>query len=181
MKFHPTPLKGSYTVEIEPKSDARGWFARYYCKNEFASIGHSKEWVQMNHSFTVEKGSIRGMHFQVQPFREIKLVRCISGAVYDVIIDLRKDSETFLQSYGIELSASNKQMLYIPEGFAHGFQCLETNCELLYHHSEYYKPGSESGLRFDDPTLGINWPLPVSVISERDKSHSLIGKEFKGI
>ena len=125
MIFIPTPLKGSYEIVLEPKGDNRGWFARFYCKKEFEQINHTKEWVQMNHSFTSTKGSIRGMHFQNPPYAEVKLVRCIAGAVYDVIIDLRKDSPTFLQHYGTQLSAENKKMLYIPEGFAHGFQTLD--------------------------------------------------------
>ena len=140
MIFSPLPLQGSYVIELQPFQDERGWFARFFCKNEFQKIGHKKEWVQINHSFTYKKGTIRGMHFQLTPFREIKMVRCIAGAVYDVIIDLRKGSSTFLQWFGAELSAANKKMMYIPEGFAHGFQCLSDNCELIYHHTEFYKP-----------------------------------------
>lgn len=174
-------LAGSYLIELDPKEDERGWFARYFCKEEFETIGHSKEWVQMNHSFTAKKGTLRGMHFQVTPYREIKMVRCIAGAVYDVIIDLRKDSESFLQWTGVELSAANKRMLYIPEGFAHGFQCLEDNCELLYHHSEFYQPGSEAGIRYNDPAINIEWPLAVSLISARDEQHPFLDKDFKGV
>src|SRR6478752_4125211 len=135
MKFTETSLKGSYTIDLNLFKDERGWFARTYCKNEFETIGHAKEWVQLNHSFTKQKGAIRGMHYQLPPFSEIKMVRCIAGAVYDVIIDLRKDSETFLKWFGVELSAENKKMIYIPEGFAHGFQALTNDCELIYHHS----------------------------------------------
>lgn len=138
MIFTETLLKGSYIIELSAFTDDRGWFARTYCKNEFAAIGHTAEWVQMNHSFTKDKGAIRGMHYQLPPFSEIKMVRCIAGAVYDVIVDLRKDSPTFLQWYGTELSAANKKMLYIPEGFAHGFQTLQNDCELIYHHSQFY-------------------------------------------
>jgi len=181
MIFTATPLEGSYVVGLSPFSDERGWFARYYCKNSFAEIGHTKEWVQMNHSVSYRKGTIRGMHFQVEPFREIKMVRCIAGSVFDVIIDIRKDSATFLQWFGIELSAENKKMLYMPEGFAHGFQCLSDNCELLYHHSEFYQPAAEAGIRYDEPLIGINWPLPVSVLSDRDAEHPLLNKDFKGV
>ena len=181
MIFTATPLEGSYVVGLSPFSDERGWFARYYCKNSFAEIGHTKEWVQMNHSVSYRKGTIRGMHFQVEPFREIKMVRCIAGSVFDVIIDIRKDSATFLQWFGIELSAENKKMLYMPEGFAHGFQCLSDNCELLYHHSEFYQPAAEAGIRYDEPLIGINWPLPVSVFSDRDAEHPLLNKDFKGV
>src|SRR5262245_4353691 len=140
MKFIPTGLKGSFVIEIEPQADGRGWFARYYCKDEFRDIGHHKDWVQLNHSVTNKKGTIRGLHFQKPPMAEIKLVKCIAGKVFDVIIDLRKQSSTFLKWFAVELSAKNKKMLYIPEGFAHGFQCLEDHCELIYHHSEYYTP-----------------------------------------
>ena len=181
MIFTPTSLAGSYIIDLEPRSDERGWFARYYCKEEFQQIGHTKEWVQMNHSVTNKKGSIRGMHFQVHPYKEIKMLRCIAGAVYDVIIDLRKDSVTFLKWFGVELSAANKKMLYIPEGFAHGFQCLEDNCELIYHHSEFYQPGAEAGIRYNDPLVAIKWPLPLTVISERDNEHHYLSENFKGI
>jgi dTDP-4-dehydrorhamnose 3,5-epimerase len=181
MIFRPTPLDGAYVVDLKPFQDNRGWFARYYCKEEFSVIGHTAEWVQMNHSFTADHGSLRGMHYQIPPFREIKLVRCIAGAVYDVAIDLRRDSPTFLQWFGVELSAMNRKMLYIPEGFAHGFQTLSDNCELLYHHSAYYTPSAEAGLRFDDPLTGIRWPLPPAGLSERDKTHPLLTQAFKGI
>ena len=156
MIFTATPLAGSYSIDLDPIPDERGWFARYYCKNEFSEIGHTKEWVQMNHSVSYRKGTLRGMHFQEQPYGEIKMVRCIAGSVFDVIIDIRRGSESFLQWFGVELSAANKKMLYIPQGFAHGFQCLCDNCELLYHHSEYYKPGFEGGIRYNDPLVNID-------------------------
>lgn len=181
MIFTETKLPGSYTIELEPFNDERGWFARYFCKDEFSKIGHTKEWLQMNHSTTFKKGSLRGMHYQLQPFSEIKMVRCIAGAVFDVIIDVRKESLTFLQWFGAELSAENKKMIYIPEGFAHGFQCMTDNCELLYHHSEYYKPNIEAGIRYNDPKINIEWPLPVTTVSKRDISHQCIDENFKGI
>lgn len=181
MTFSPTTLEGSYVIDLKSFTDERGWFARYYCKEEFRKIGHVKEWVQMNHSYSRSKGTIRGMHFQLPPHREIKLVRCIAGAVFDVIIDIRKGSSTFMQWFGTELSADNKRLLYIPEGFAHGFQCLADDCELLYHHSEFYQPGAESGIRYNDPSAGIGWPLAVSVISDRDQNHPLLDSAFKGI
>lgn len=181
MIFSPTLLAGSFIIEPKVLEDDRGWFARFYCKNEFKEIGHEKEWVQLNHSVTNKKGSIRGMHYQVHPFREIKMVKCIAGTVYDVIVDLRKSSPTFLKWFGAELSAKNRKMLYIPEGFAHGFQCLEDNCELIYHHSEFYVPDSEGGMRYNDPMISIEWPLPVTVISQRDQSHPLLDENFKGI
>ena len=181
MKFNPTILKGAYTIELDPFKDERGWFARTYCKNEFSTIGHHAEWVQLNHSFTNEKGTVRGMHYQLPPFSEIKLVRCIAGAAFDVIIDLRKGSATFLQWFGTEISATNKKMIYIPEGFAHGFQTLTDDCELIYHHTQFYTPGVEGGIKYDDPEIKIDWPLAVNNISKRDKQHPLLDENFKGI
>jgi len=181
MTFTETPLKGCYVIRPEIFSDDRGWFARTYCKTEFAQIGHSGEWVQMNHSFTAKTGTVRGMHFQLPPFAEVKLVRCVSGAVQDVVIDIRKDSPTFLQWFHIELSAENRNMIYIPAGFAHGFQTLKENSELIYHHSQFYKPGVESGIRYNDLTIKIDWPLPVVMISDRDNQHPLLDGNFKGI
>ena len=171
MIFTETPLKGSYIITPEPRGDSRGWFMRSFCKKDFAAIGHAGEWVQMNHSFTAQKGSVRGMHFQLPPHEEIKLVRCTAGSVYDVIIDLRKDSPTYLNWFGEVLSAENKKMMYVPNGFAHGFQALTDNAELLYNHSEYYHASFESGVLYNDQKINIQWPLPVTEISERDKSH----------
>jgi dTDP-4-dehydrorhamnose 3,5-epimerase len=181
MTFTETSLKGSFVVGLTPYADERGWFARTFCKNEFEAIGHSKEWVQLNHSFTNDKGTVRGMHFQYPPHGEIKMVRCIAGAVLDVIVDIRKDSATFLQWTSVELSAANKKMIYIPEGFAHGFQTLENNTELIYHHTEFYQPGVEGGISYNDPALNISWPLPVQNISGRENNHPLLNNQFKGI
>jgi dTDP-4-dehydrorhamnose 3,5-epimerase len=181
MIFTPTGLPGSYIIEPVPFSDERGWFARTYCKNEFAQIGHEAEWVQLNHSFTRQKGTTRGMHYQLPPFSEIKLVRCIAGAVLDVIIDIRKDSAHFLQWVAVELSAANKKMMYIPAGFAHGFQALTDDCELLYHHSQFYTPGMEGGLHHADPKLNISWALPLTNISDRDAQHPFLDENFKGV
>jgi dTDP-4-dehydrorhamnose 3,5-epimerase len=181
MIFTPTPLSGSYVIDLEPFSDDRGWFARFYDEKEFQQIGHDKKWVQFNHSFTKNKGTLRGMHFQLPPYREIKMVRCVAGTVYDVIIDVRTDSDTFLQWFGTELSAANKKMLYIPEGFAHGFQSLTDDCELIYLHSEFYVPNAEGGIRYNDPKVAINWPLPVHTLSPRDAGHPDLDEKFKGI
>jgi dTDP-4-dehydrorhamnose 3,5-epimerase len=181
MMFTPTPLGGSFIIEPQPFVDERGWFARVYCKNEFQQIGHQAEWVQLNHSVSHQIGTVRGMHFQLPPFREIKMVRCIAGAVFDVIVDIRNDSPTFLQWFGTELSAANKKMLYIPEGFAHGFQTLIDNSELIYHHSDFYTPGSEGGLKYDDRFLNIRWPLSVSLLSDRDAGHPYLDEKFKGV
>jgi dTDP-4-dehydrorhamnose 3,5-epimerase len=181
MIFTPAPLLGSYTIDLTPFSDSRGWFARTYCKDEFQQIGHTKEWVQINHSFTVKAGALRGMHYQLLPFKEIKLVRCIAGSIYDVIVDLRRGSATFLQCFGTELSAKNKKMMYIPEGFAHGFQTLVDDSELIYHHTELYTPDAEAGIRYNDSMLGITWPLAVTEISARDTQHPLLDNTFTGI
>ena len=180
MKFIPTILNGSFTIQLDPINDERGWFARYFCKKEFSTIGHNKEWVQMNHSFSLKKGTLRGMHFQKPPHSEVKLVRCIQGSVFDVIIDLRKDSPTFLKWFGTELSAENKLMMYIPEGFAHGFQTLEDNSGLLYMHTAYYSPEAEDGLRYNDPQVNISWPIEISEISMRDTNHDILEK-FNGL
>lgn len=181
MDFTPTPLQGNHVISLKTFSDNRGWFSRYFSRDQFESIGHTKEWVQMNHSFNIRKGTLRGLHFQTGTAKEIKLVRCIAGALWDVVVDLRKDSPTYLQSFGQVLSAQNKMMMYIPEGFAHGFQTLTDDCELLYHHTNFYSKEFEGGLRYNDPVLGIQWPEPVSVISERDLSHPVIDSKFKGI
>jgi len=181
MTFTPTSLAGSYTIDLAPHIDDRGWFARFYSKDLFAQIGHQKEWVQLNHSYTREKGALRGMHFQLPPFGEIKMVRCIAGSVYDVIVDLRKGSHSFLHWFGVELSAENRKMLYIPEGFAHGFQVLQEDSELIYHHTEFYTPEAESGIRYNDPRVNIQWPLPVTTLSERDAAFDFLTDHFKGI
>ena len=181
MRFTETNLKGSFVIDLTPFQDERGWFARTFCKEEFAKIGHTKEWVQMNHSFTKQQGTLRGMHYQLPPFSEIKMVRCIVGAVFDVIVDIRKKSPTFLQWFGIELSAANKKMIYIPEGFAHGFQTLTDDAELIYHHSEFYKANVESGIKYDEPRVGIDWKFELTNVSERDKQHNFLKEDFIGI
>lgn len=180
MIFTETPLKGAYIVETKPYTDDRGLFARTFCKNEFQQIGHTKEFVQFNHSVTTHKGSIRGMHYQLPPFSEIKLIRCIRGKVFDVIIDIRQGSPTFLKHFSIELSEENRLSLYIPEGFAHGFQTLEDNAQLIYHHTSFYQPGYEGGIRFSDPVVSINWPLQVTRISEKDSNYEFLNN-FNGI
>jgi dTDP-4-dehydrorhamnose 3,5-epimerase len=182
MTFQETTLKGSFVIRLNSLHDERGWFMRTYSKDEFArQIGHTKEWVQMNHSFTTVKGTIRGMHYQLSPFSEIKLVRCIIGKVFDVIIDLRTNSSTYLKWHSLILSAENKNMIYIPEGFAHGFQTLSENSELIYMHSENYHPEAESGIKYNDPSVNIQWPLDIAEISERDKNHKLIDSTFKAL
>lgn len=176
MIFRKTKLSGAFIIDLEPFQDQRGLFARTFCQKEFAAMGHRKDFVQFNHSRTTQKGTIRGLHYQKAPHAEIKLIRCIRGAVYDVIVDLRKDSPSFLEYIGIELSAENMRMIYVPEGFAHGFQTLENNTELIYHHTAFYFPDAEGGLKFDDPKLGIEWPLPTTEISEKDNKYALLEK-----
>jgi len=181
MKFAETALKGAYIVETEPFRDERGLFARTFCKRDFNQIGHTKEFVQFNHSLTVNKGTVRGIHYQTPPDSEIKLIRCIRGKVYDVIIDVRQHSPTFLQHIGVELSEENMLSIYVPEGFAHGFQTLEDHTQLIYHHTGFYTPASERGLNFNDPALAIKWPLPPINITTKDKNHPYISNQFKGI
>jgi dTDP-4-dehydrorhamnose 3,5-epimerase len=180
MIFEETMLKGAYIVSLQLLTDTRGGFARTFCKKEFERINHQKEFVQLNHSYNTFKGTIRGMHFQAPPYQEIKLIRCVKGAVLDVIIDLRKNSPTFLQHFKVELSAENKKMMYVPGNFAHGFQTLEDNSELIYHHTQFYTPHADTGLRFDDPLLDIKWPLEPIMVSEKDKKYKLIDQIFKG-
>jgi len=181
MKITPLPLKDSYMILPDPFKDDRGRFARIFCKKELSTIGLKKEIVQINHSLTVQKGALRGMHFQYSPKAEIKIVRCLRGSVFDVIVDLREGSPTFLKWHGEVLSVENMKMMYVPEGFAHGFQTLEENSELLYLHTEFYSPGSEGAIRFDDPMVGIEWPLDVTDISEKDKKYAFLKNEFQGI
>ncbi len=181
MNFTSTKLKGAYIIDPASIKDDRGMFMRTYCKKEFSSIGFNGEWVQMNHSVSFKKGTIRGMHFQKYPFGEVKLVKCIKGSILDVIVDMRKDSSTYLKWIGHELTAENKRMLFIPEGFAHGFQALSDDTELIYHHSNFFNIEAEAGLLYNDPMLAIEWPLELTSISKRDLSHSLINKDFKGV
>ncbi len=181
MKFIPTALEGAYIIGLEPFKDERGLFARTYCKKEFAAIGHDDDFVQINHSRTIPKAAIRGMHFQVPPSAETKLIRVIRGTILDVIVDIRKDSPTFLQHIQVELSEDNMRMIYVPKGFAHGFQTLTEYCEMIYHHTEFYTPENERGLKYDDPMLHISWPLPPSLVSDRDQNHPALAQQFEGI
>ena len=181
MKFVETPLAGTYVIELEPFLDERGLFVRTFCIKEFGKIGFHKQIVQINHSVTKQKGAIRGMHYQIPPACEIKIIRCIQGKVFDVVVDIRAGSPTFKQWYGVKLSKDNMRMVFIPEGFAHGFQTLTDDVELIYHHSAFYSPEYERGLRFDDPALIIKWPLIVGAISPKDQSYQLIDKSFTGI
>jgi len=168
MIFRETTLKGAFVIEIEKFEDKRGFFARAWCQKEVEANGLVSRVVQTNISFNKKRGTLRGMHYQVAPYEQVKLVRCTRGVIYDVIIDLRPDSPTFRKWTGVELTAENYTMLYVPENFAHGFQTLEDNTEVTYQVSQFYSPESERGVRYDDPALGIEWPLQVEVISDKD-------------
>lgn len=173
MLFHKTKLKGAYVIEVEPKEDERGFFARTYCQHEFEAQGIDFNIVQSNISYNKNKATLRGLHAQLAPYKESKLVRCCSGSIYDVIVDMRKNSSTYLQWYGAELNADNNTMMYIPEGFAHGFITLQDNTEVVYQMSEYYTPGAEIGFCWNDPAFNIHWPLSPVVISVKDQSYAL--------
>lgn len=166
--FYPSRLKGAYVIELEKREDHRGFFARTFCMREFEQHGLETSMVQMNVSKSLKRGTLRGMHYQVDPFAEVKLIRCTRGAIYDVIIDMRGESETAWQWISIELAADNYRMLYIPQGFAHGFITLTDDTEVTYLVSQFFTPDAERGLRWNDPFFGIKWPVSVSVISEKD-------------
>ncbi|HEY9620745.1 MAG TPA: dTDP-4-dehydrorhamnose 3,5-epimerase [Crinalium sp.] len=170
MIFTETKLKGAFVLDLEIRSDDRGGFARTYCAKEFEAHGLKPSVAQCNLSFNYKAGTLRGMHYQIPPAAETKLVRCTKGAIYDVIIDLRPDSPTYLQHFGVELTADNRRALYVPEMFAHGYQALTDDAEVVYQVGEFYTPGYERGIRYDDPTFAIAWPIPVTVMSEKDQS-----------
>lgn len=174
MIFTETKLRGAYVIEPETLEDERGFFARTWSAEEFSVERLNATLVQCNTSGNKRKGTLRGLHFQSPPHEEAKLVRCTAGALYDVIVDLRRDSLTWGQWVGIELTRQNLRMIYIPEGFAHGFQTLTDDTDVFYQMSAYYHPESARGIRWDDPTIAIDWPLPISVISERDRMLPLI-------
>ena len=178
MKFVETKLKGAFVIELDMHSDDRGFFARSFCKNEFAEFGLNNDIVQINNSLSKYKGTLRGMHYQLFPKQEDKIVRCIKGAIYDVIIDMRKESETFSEWFGIELSEVNRKSLYVPKGFAHGYITLVDNSELFYLTTEYYSPDFERGIRWDDPKFNIKWPIVPVEISEKDSAHPFFNSEY---
>jgi dTDP-4-dehydrorhamnose 3,5-epimerase len=171
MNFIETKMKGAYIIEPERVEDERGFFARNWCKREFETHGLNSRLVQCNVSFNWKKGTVRGMHHQVSPAQEAKLVRCTMGAIYDVFIDLRPDSPTFKEWLSVELTAENRKMVYIPEGFSHGFLTLADSTEVFYQMSEFYAPDCTKGVRWNDPAFGIVWPEKVTVISEKDKHY----------
>jgi len=172
--FQETGLAGAVVLDLERKADDRGFFARTFCRQEFADAGLEALVEQCNLSYNHRAGTLRGMHFQVAPATEAKLVRCTAGAVLDVIVDLREGSSTWLQSFSVELSADNRRSLYVPPMFAHGYQTLVDGAEVSYQVSEAYTPGTERGLRHDDPRLGLSWPLPVTTLSDKDAAWPLL-------
>jgi len=179
--FHPTTLEGLWVVQRKPVEDPRGFFCRFFCAEEFQAAGLRKPIAQINHTYTVKKGAVRGLHFQYPPYSEGKIVSCLCGEVYDVAVDIRKGSPTFLHWHGEILSATNQRSLLIPEGFAHGFQTLTENCELLYLHSEAFHPQAEGALHIADQKIGIVWPIAITELSERDRSHPFINSSFEGL
>jgi dTDP-4-dehydrorhamnose 3,5-epimerase len=176
MQFQETRLQGAFIIEPERKEDVRGFFARVFCVEEFGAHGLETNLVQCSISFSKQRATLRGMHCQVAPYEEVKLVRCTRGAIYDVVLDLRPASPTFKQWTGTELTGENRRMMYVPRGFAHGFLTLENNCEVFYQMSEFYHSENERGVRWDDPAFGIVWPAQVKIISEKDRNI----KDFTG-
>ena len=174
MNFKETKLKGAFIVDLAKIEDERGFFARAFCKKEFKTLGMNGDVVQANMSFNTYAGTLRGMHYQVDPAPETKLVRCIRGSIVDVIVDLRADSPTFLKHISVELTAENRTALFVPANFAHGFQTAEDDTEVIYLVSGYYTPECERGLRHDDPALSIEWPHPVEHLSDKDKQWPLL-------
>ena len=181
MIFVETPLRGAYVIEVEKHEDERGFFARSWCAREFAAKGLDPHLVQCNVSFNKLQGTLRGLHYQTPPHAEVKLVRCTKGSLFDVIVDLRKASPTFLKWFAIELTAANYRMLYIPKLFAHGFQTLEDDTEIFYQMSEFYEPAASKGLRWNDPRLGINWPDGGRVMSQKDQAYPNLDVNVVGL
>ena len=179
--FQKTSLEGLFKIDRKPITDSRGAFSRFFCIEEFKEVGFNHSIQQINHSITKQKGTVRGLHFQYPPFSETKIVSCVKGSVFDVAVDLRQNSPTFLQWHAEILSNENQSTLFIPDGFAHGFQTLEDNCELLYLVSNIYAPDSEGGVHALDSKIAINWPLEVVKMSKRDSTQPNINKGFKGI
>jgi dTDP-4-dehydrorhamnose 3,5-epimerase len=178
MKFIETPLKDSFVIELEKYVDDRGFFARTFCKKEFAEVGLDNEIVQINNSFSKDKATLRGIHYQLPPKAETKIVRCIKGSLWDVMVDLRPESPTFLRWYGTELNEENRKMMFVPKGFGHGFITLTNNTEIFYLVTEFYSPEFERGLRWNDPRIGIDWPLTPQIISDKDNKHPNFNKKI---
>lgn len=181
MNIHATPLAGLHEICYTPVRDRRGCFTRLFCEQELAVIRPDLHFSQINLSETCSRGTLRGLHYQAPPVAEAKLIRCLRGRVFDVTVDLRADSSTFLHWFAVELAEDNDRGIFIPEGFAHGFQALVDDVQLLYMHTVPWTPTCEAGLPHDDPRLGIDWPLPVADLSERDRSYASIGAGWRGV
>ncbi len=181
MRFKPTAIDGAYTIELEAFRDNRGAFSRQFCTREFEQIGFTGPIAQINHSATTQKGTVRGLHYQLPPACETKIIRCLQGKIFDVMVDLRAGSPTFMKWHGIELSKASLSMVFIPEGVAHGFQTLTDHVEMIYLHSAHYTPHCERGIRFDDERLSIKWPEQVTCISSRDLGFPGLEKTFNGL
>jgi dTDP-4-dehydrorhamnose 3,5-epimerase len=177
--FTETKLKGAFIIDLERRNDERGFFARAFCQNEFREHGLKPTIAQANIASNLKKGTLRGMHFQYPPAAETKLVRCTRGAIVDIIVDLRPESRTYLEHIAVELNDDNMTALYVPERFAHGYQALRDGTDTSYQVGEFYTPNAEGGLRYDDPLLGLQWPLPVSVISPKDQAFQAF-REIEG-
>lgn len=181
MLFNKTPLEGAYTIDLEKRGDQRGFFGRLFCENEFGAAGLVTHFVQINNSLSAKRGTLRGLHFQLPPAAEVKIVRCIKGSLFDVIVDLRPNSRTFKQWFGAELSSENRRMMYVPRGFAHGFVTLTDDTEAFYLVSAFYAPEQERGVRFDDPAIGIEWPLAPSEMSDKDTKWPSLDPAYHGL
>jgi len=181
MRFHQTPLRDARLIELDRKGDDRGFFARFYCEREFGSEGLASHFVQINNSLSAKKGTLRGMHYQLPPSAEVKVVRCLKGALWDCIADLREDSPTFGKWFGAELNDDNRFMMYVPRGFAHAILTLADNTEALYLVSDFYDSAAERGIRFDDPWLGVEWPMQPAEVSPKDRNWPSFDAAFHGI
>ena len=174
MIFKKTKLEGNYLIDLEPRADERGFFARYFCEREFSEKGLNTRWVQINNSMSRDVGTLRGLHFQRAPHTEVKLVRCLQGSIWDVVVDLREGSKTYGNWFGATLSDKNRTMMYVPKGFAHGFISLEPNAEILYLVSDFYAPDHEETLNWNDQDVGIDWPIAPSIVSDKDSRGVLL-------
>lgn len=181
MIFNPTPLEGAYTIDLERRGDDRGFFARFFCEREFAKADCETRFVQINNSLSGKKGTLRGMHYQLAPSAEVKVVRCLQGSLFDAIVDLRPGSKSYGKWFGTELSAENRRMMYVPRGFAHGLLTLEDDTEALYLVSDFYAPEQERGVRWNDRQFGIEWPIEPSEISTKDSAWPDFDPEFHGV
>lgn len=181
LKTHATPLAGLHEIQSAKVGDARGHFVRLFCEQDFTTIRPGLHFTQVNLSETRQRGSIRGMHYQTPPAAEAKLIRCLRGKVFDVAVDVRTGSPTFLHWHAVELSEDDDRAVFIPEGFAHGFQTLSDDVQLLYLHTAPWTPACEAGLRHDDPRLAIHWPLPATLVSDKDRGYRLIDGHFRGV